>query len=82
MILRRTAVSTFALLASVPAMADVVELEPIIVTQETGDAFFGKSVSLDTGTVAKTGDAIAETPRSVTVVTAQELAEQIGRAHV
>ncbi|GLO69385.1 ferrichrome receptor FiuA [Phaeobacter inhibens] len=76
MILRRTAVSTFALLASVPAMAEVVELEPIIVTQETGDAFFGKSVSLDTGTVAKTGDAIVETPRSVTVVTAQELAER------
>lgn len=74
MILRRTAVSACALLAAMPAAAEIVDLQQINVKREGSEAFFGESVSLDTGTVAKTGDAIAETPRSVTVVTAQEIA--------
>ncbi|UWQ56158.1 TonB-dependent siderophore receptor [Leisingera caerulea] len=74
MILRRTAASACALLAAMPALAEVVELEQINVNQHSGEGFFGESISLETGAIAKTGDPIAETPRSVTIVTAQEIA--------
>jgi iron complex outermembrane receptor protein len=76
MLLRRTTVSILALMAATPAIAQVVELQEINVSGETEEAFFGTSVSLQSGTVAKTGDAIVATPRSVDVITAQQIAER------
>lgn len=76
MALRTTAVSLCALMAALPAMAQVIDLQPIVVTGTDADGFFGESVALETGTVAKTGDAIIDTPRAVHVVTAQQLAER------
>ncbi|MHA7827186.1 MAG: TonB-dependent siderophore receptor [Roseovarius sp.] len=74
--LRRTAISLCALVAAMPAMAQDIQLDPIMVEGEGEDGFFGPSVSLDTGTVVKTGTDIVETPRAVNVVTAQQIAER------
>lgn len=76
MALRTTAVSLCALMAALLTMAQVIDLQPIVVTGADADGFFGESVALETGTVAKTGDAIIDTPRAVHVVTAQQLAER------
>ncbi|MCG7621809.1 TonB-dependent siderophore receptor [Epibacterium sp. Ofav1-8] len=74
--LRTTPVSILALMAALPAAAQVIELQPIHVTDGDTQAFFGDSVATETGTVAKTGDAIIETPRAVHIVTAQQIAER------
>lgn len=73
---RTTAVSFLALMAALPASAEVIELEPILVKANRAEVFFGESVALDSGTVAKTGDPILETPRAIHVVTAQQIAER------
>ncbi|KUP91499.1 ferrichrome-iron receptor precursor [Tritonibacter horizontis] len=74
--LRATAVSLCALMAAMPASAQVIELQPIVVTYDETQGFFGQSQALDTGTLAKTGDSILETPRAVHIVTAQQIAER------
>ena len=76
MFLHRTTVSLWALMAATPAISQVVALEEILVSGGSADAYFGESVALDTGTTSKTGDAIVETPRSVAVITAQQIAER------
>ncbi|SFP82301.1 TonB-dependent siderophore receptor [Tranquillimonas alkanivorans] len=74
MFTRKLAVSGLALLAACPAMAqDVIELETITVEGEAQSGIFGESVALDTGSVLKTGTPIVETPRSVDVVTTEEI---------
>ena len=76
MLLHRTTVSIWALMAATPLMAQVVDLQEINVSGATEEAYFGESVALDTGTVSKTGDSLLETPRSVSVITAQQMAER------
>lgn len=76
MLLRRTAISFCALATALPALAQEIELDPITVEDDSADGYFGESVSLDTGTITKTGAEISETPRSVNVVTAQQIAER------
>lgn len=79
MYLRRTALSFCALTAALPAFAQDVELGTILVENEGGQEFFGEAVRLDTGGLMKSGDSIAETPRSVSVIGAQEIAERGGQ---
>ncbi|TNJ47487.1 TonB-dependent siderophore receptor [Phaeobacter sp. B1627] len=74
--LRTTTVSICALIAALPAAAEVIELQPIYVESDETTAFFGESVALGSGSVAKTGDTIANTPRAVHIVTAQQIAER------
>ncbi|CUH50868.1 TonB-dependent siderophore receptor [Shimia marina] len=79
MLLRRTTVSLCALVAALPAFAQDIDLEDINVSGANTEGFFGETISLQTGTVAKTGDAIAETPRSVSVITADQIQERGAR---
>lgn len=74
--LQRTAISLCALLAAMPALAQDIELDAIMVEGDGDGGFFGPSVSLDTGTIVKTGTEIVETPRAVNVVTEQQIAER------
>lgn len=74
--LRRSAISIFALLAASPAVAQDIQLEPITVEDATGEGFFGEPVALETGSVMKTGQPILETPRSVSVVTSDEIQQR------
>ena len=74
--LRRTGISVCALVAALPVFAQDIELQAITVDDTTEDGFFGQAVALDTGGVMKTGTSIVETPRSVSVVTSQEIAER------
>lgn len=80
MFFTRAAVSVCALVAAMPVLAqDIIELEQITIEGETTDEFFGEAVATGTGTLTKTGDAIAETPRSVSVVTEQQLQQRGAR---
>lgn len=81
MLFRRAAVSVCALAAALPTFAqDVIELQQITIEGEDTDGFFGDSVETGTGTLTKTGDPIAETPRSVSVVNRQQLQERGARS--
>ncbi|MEP2715646.1 hypothetical protein [Pseudophaeobacter sp.] len=73
MLLHRTTVSIWALMAATPLMAQVVELQEINVSGETEEACFGKGVSRDPRTVFKTGTTIQEMLRSVNMVTALQV---------
>ena len=75
MIFRGLAVSGLALAVASPAVSQTYDLGTITVDAETG-GFVGDGVELSTGTFLKTGAEIAETPRSVDVVTAQQIYEQ------
>ena len=79
MLLRRSTVSLCALMAALPAVAQDIQLEDINVKATNNEGFFGEVVSLETGTVAKTGDAVVETPRSVSVITAEQIQERGAR---
>ena len=72
---RRLAVSGLALLAAAPALAQDFDLGTIVVDAEAG-GFVGSPVELSTGTLLKSGTDIAETPRSVSIVTAQDIYER------
>lgn len=73
----RAAVSVCALVAAMPAYAqDIIELEQITIESEETEGFFGEEVATGTGTLTKTGDAIAETPRSVSVVNQQQMQQR------
>ncbi|NNU82145.1 TonB-dependent siderophore receptor [Halovulum dunhuangense] len=74
--LSRTAISFCALLAAVPTLAQDIQLDPITVEDASDEGFFGAPVALDTGSVMKSGDPILETPRSVGVVTAEEIQQR------
>ncbi|WP_375260766.1 TonB-dependent siderophore receptor [Palleronia sp.] len=74
MIIHRLAVSGIALAAAMPALAQTYDLGTIVVeTEDTDRGFVGTKVETSTGTLLKTGGEIATTPRSVSVVTAQEI---------
>lgn len=75
MIKQRLAVSGLALLAAAPALAQDFDLGTIVVDAESG-GFVGSPVELSTGTLLKSGAEIVETPRSVSVVTAQDIYER------
>lgn len=80
MFFKRAAVSVCALVAAMPGLAQgTIELEQITIEGEATDGFFGEAVATGTGTITKTGDAIAETPRSVSVVTEQQLQQRGAR---
>lgn len=80
MFFTRAAVSACALVAAMPVLAQgTIELEQITIEGETTDGFFGESVATSTGTITKSGDAIVETPRSVSVVTEQQLQQRGAR---
>ncbi|WP_026757642.1 TonB-dependent siderophore receptor [Sediminimonas qiaohouensis] len=80
MFFTRAAVSVCALVAAMPVLAQgTIELEQITIEGEATDGFFGEAVATSTGTITKTGDAIAETPRSVSVVTKQQLQQRGAR---
>lgn len=78
--LRRTTVSVCAMVAALPAFAQDIELEDINVKGANEEGFFGEKVALETGTIAKTGDPIAKTPRSVSVITAEQIQERGARS--
>lgn len=77
--LQRATISVVALAAALPAFAQDTQLEEISVTGSNTQGFFGEPVALGTGTVAKTGDPIAETPRSVSVITTEQIQERGAR---
>ncbi|GAB4548737.1 MAG: TonB-dependent siderophore receptor [Ruegeria sp.] len=80
MFFTRAAVSVCALVAAMPALAqEIIELEQITIEGQTSDGFFGESVETNSGTIMKTGDPIAETPRSVSVVTEQQIQQRGAR---
>lgn len=80
MFFTRAAVSVCALVAAMPALAqDIIELQQITIEGQTADGFFGETVETGTGTIAKTGDPIVETPRAVSVVTEQQLQQRAVR---
>ncbi len=78
MIIRRLAVSGLALAAAAPALAQAQEgLDLGTITVDAADGgFVGERVELSTGTLLKSGAPIAETPRSVSVVTAEQMYER------
>lgn len=72
----RLAASVLTLAATLPAQAqEAIDLGTITVDAETG-GFVGDPVATSTGTLLKSDAPIAETPRSVGVVTAQQIHEQ------
>ncbi|CUH39279.1 Ferric hydroxamate uptake [Jannaschia seosinensis] len=75
MLYPRLAVSALALVAAMPAFAQTFDLGTIVVDVEAENApgYAGDAVELSTGTLLKSGAEIARTPRSVSVVTAQEI---------
>ncbi|SLN67213.1 Ferrichrome-iron receptor precursor [Pseudoruegeria aquimaris] len=80
MFFTRAAVSVCALVAAMPALAqEIIELEQITIEGQTSDGFFGESVATNSGTIMKTGDPIAETPRSVSVFTEQQIQQRGAR---
>lgn len=80
MFFTRAAVSVCALVAALPALAqEVIELEQITIEGQSSDGFFGESVATNSGTIMKTGDPIAETPRSVSVITEQQIQQRGAR---
>lgn len=80
MFFTRAAVSVCALVAAMPALAqEVIELEQITIEGQSSDGFFGESVATNSGTIMKTGDPIAETPRSVSVITEQQIQQRGAR---
>lgn len=81
MFFQRAAVSVCALAAAMPLLAqDLIELEQITIEGDSADGYFGETVATGTGTITKTGDAIVETPRAVSVVTAQQLQQRGARS--
>lgn len=73
MILRPLAVSGLALVAACPALAQE-SFDLGTITVESGQTgFAGETVDLSTGRLLKSGAPIAETPRSVSVVTAEDM---------
>jgi iron complex outermembrane receptor protein len=80
MLIRRATASVCALVAALPAFAQDIELDDVVVTGTDTKGYFGEPVALGTGTVAKTGDLIAETPRSVSVVTAEQMQQRGARS--
>lgn len=77
----RCAVSFGALIAALPALAQStnaqeIELDPIVISSGEVADFHGPAVALDSGGVSKTGDPVLTTPRSVAVITSQQLAER------
>lgn len=80
MFFTRAAVSVCALAAAMPGLAqEIINLEQITIEGETTDLFFGEPVATGTGSLLKTGDPIAETPRSLSVVTEQQLQQRGAR---
>lgn len=80
MFFTRAAVSVCALVAAMPALAqEVIELEQITIEGQSSDGFFGETVATNSGTIMKTGDPIAETPRSVSVITEQQIQQRGAR---
>lgn len=80
MFFKRAAVSVCALVAAMPALAqEVIELEQITIEGQSADGFFGEPVATNSGTIMKTGDPIAETPRSVSVITEQQIQQRGAR---
>ncbi|MBO9474204.1 TonB-dependent siderophore receptor [Shimia sp. R10_1] len=77
--LQRAAVSVVALVAAWPAFAQDTQLKDINVTGADTEGYFGEPVALNTGTIAKTGDAIIDTPRSVSVITTEQIQERGAR---
>ncbi|MFC3614175.1 TonB-dependent siderophore receptor [Lutimaribacter marinistellae] len=81
MSLLRATASVCAIAAALPAFAqEVIELRTITVEGQQTDGFFGESVATGSGTITKTGDPIAETPRSVSVVTTQQIEQRGARS--
>ena len=80
MFFTRAAVSVCALVAAMPTLAqEVIELEQITIEGQSTEGFFGESVATNSGTIMKTGDPIAETPRSVSVITEQQIQQRGAR---
>lgn len=75
MTFRRLAVSGIALAAAVPAFSQTYDLGTITLETETGGVV-GNAVDLSTGSLMRFGGEIAETPRSVSIVTGQEIHER------
>lgn len=75
MIINRLAASGLALAAAAPSAAQTYDLGTLTVMAETG-GFIGDPAATSTGTLLKFDAPIAETPRSVSVVTAQRMHEQ------
>lgn len=75
MLLRRTAISVCALMAALPAGAQDIQLEAIVVEGEGDAGVFGDTVATEVS-IGKTGAPIVETPRAVSVVTEAEIAER------
>ncbi|XDA96729.1 TonB-dependent siderophore receptor [Sulfitobacter sp. LCG007] len=73
--------SVCALAAAMPLQAqDLIELEQITIEGDSADGYFGETVATNTGTITKTGDAIVETPRAVSVITEQQLQQRGARS--
>lgn len=76
MIFRRLAVSGIALAAALPAAAqEAFDLGTITVDAATG-GFAGPVSDLSTGRLMKSGAPIVETPRSVSVITSEEIRQR------
>ncbi|SEL95646.1 iron complex outermembrane recepter protein [Roseivivax marinus] len=72
----RSSLSVCALLAAAPALAQDIELDAITVEDQAGGGVYGDTQTLDTGGITRFDAPIAETPRSVNVVTAQQMLER------
>ncbi|MCE0504019.1 TonB-dependent siderophore receptor [Roseivivax sp. GX 12232] len=71
-----SSLSVCALVAAGPALAQDIALEAITVEDDSGARVYGDPVALDTRGVTRFDRPIAETPRSVNVVTAQEMLDR------
>jgi iron complex outermembrane receptor protein len=70
-------VSVIALIAygAMAQAQDILDLDDIIVDGESSIGLYGENIAQSSATVTKTGTAILETPRSISVVTKQNLAD-------
>ncbi len=75
----RSGLSICALMAALPAVAQDMVLEPITVEDQSSEGLFGPSVATETRGITRFDTPIAETPRSVNVVTAQQIQERGAR---
>ncbi|ETX13432.1 membrane protein [Roseivivax halodurans JCM 10272] len=72
----RSSLSVCALIVAAPALAQDIALDAITVEDQSGGGLYGETQSLDTGGITRFEAPIAETPRSVNVVTAQQMLER------
>ncbi|MFD2740948.1 TonB-dependent siderophore receptor [Sulfitobacter aestuarii] len=80
MLCMRSSLSVCALLAAVPALAQDIALDAITIEDQSERGLFGETVAFDSRGITRLDTPIAETPRAINVVTAQQMQERGARS--